>query len=110
MVSPELEICVNHSSMSLDTSAFCRIVVQGELDECLADRLGSLRVQVTKPPGDQRFSILEGSIVDQAALLGVLNALYARGLPLLEVRVLPLESTGPAPSLFQNAPHAKSES
>jgi hypothetical protein len=67
-----------------------RIRVQGELDPSWSDWLGGLAIL---PQGDNS-TLLVGSIVDQAALQGILNKLYAMNLTLLFVeRGTPGESS-----------------
>jgi hypothetical protein len=63
------------------------IRVQGHLDATWSDQLGGMRITVS---GTSRraVTVLFGHHVDQAALLGVLNALYELGFPLLSVDYL----------------------
>jgi hypothetical protein len=64
--------------------------VIGFLDENMSDRLGGLTILNTHP--DQHLTIpivtLTGKLTDQAALFGVLNALYNMRFPLLSVEYL----------------------
>jgi hypothetical protein len=59
------------------------IRVQGSLRASWSDRLGGMRIT----PDEDRpgCTVLEGKLLDQAALMGVLNGLYGLGLPLLLV-------------------------
>jgi hypothetical protein len=57
------------------------IHVRGQLDESWTDWLEGLEVKLL----DDGEMILSGYIVDQAALLGVLNKLYGLNLALLSV-------------------------
>jgi hypothetical protein len=70
----------------LTTAARYRIRVQGQLGQEWAAFLGGLTLSWQEP--DQ--TILIGQVIDQAALLGILNTIRDLGLPLLEV--LHLES------------------
>ena len=65
----------------MDKPAVYRIKVQGVVPESWTDRLGDMGiVSVTSAA-----TTLEGRLPDQAALSGVLDALYQLHLPLLEV-------------------------
>jgi hypothetical protein len=69
----------------LDKPADYRIKVRGVVPESWTDRLGGMGiVSVTSAA-----TTLEGWLPDQAALNGVLDALYQLRLPLLEVICLP---------------------
>ena len=70
-----------------------RISVVGYLEEKLSDRLGGLSIRNTE--SDQRtgkpVTTLTGRLTDQAALFGVLNALYNMRMPLLAVECIHIE-------------------
>jgi hypothetical protein len=72
--SPPLTIC---------KPATYRILVQGSLDQRWSDRLGGLKIKVFSPEKDVYVTQLHGELLDQAALLGVLNALYDLHFPLI---------------------------
>jgi hypothetical protein len=61
------------------------IHVQGILDESWSDRLGGMTITTVNKPEKSPVTRLAGYILDQAALLGVLNTLYDLRLPLLSV-------------------------
>ena len=66
-----------------------RIIVQGVLAANWSDRLGGMRIESLS--GDGRcptVTVLEGLILDQAQLSGVLNTLYDLRLPVLSVECL----------------------
>jgi hypothetical protein len=71
-----------------DEAATYRIQVQGRLEPVWAARLGDLTVAVRD--GGERAVVtdLTGWISDQAALMGVLEQLYALGVTLLSVERL----------------------
>ena len=71
--------------ISLDKPATYHIRVKGYLDERWSRRLGGLNV--TPVENDQQMTVthLNGQVADQAALFGVLLALYDMRLPLLSV-------------------------
>jgi hypothetical protein len=64
------------------------IRVRGGLDPAWSDRLGGMRITVI-PAGNRTITQLTGRLSDQAALIGVLNALYGLGMPLLSVEHMP---------------------
>ena len=70
--------------MRLDEPIFCRIRIQGSLAQHWSEYLGGLSISVTGEPGHTETT-LSGDILDQAALMGVLNGLYGMGYPLLVV-------------------------
>jgi hypothetical protein len=57
------------------------IVVQGQLDESWSEWLGGLAI-TPQPDG---ATLLSGSIIDQAALHGILDKLYGLNLSILSV-------------------------
>ena len=80
-------------NLSVITPAEYRISVVGYLDQNMSSRLGGLTIENTKQePGSKKSVVtLKGRLADQAALLGVLNALYSMCLPLLSVECINFE-------------------
>jgi hypothetical protein len=75
--------------LDLAMPATYRITVLGNLDESWSDRLGGMSITPTSDSSGSPVTILSGQLRDQAALLGVLNALYdPLHLPLLSVEYL----------------------
>lgn len=72
----------------MDRPATYRIQVAGYLNKNWSDRLGGLTINSTNPEEKQSITTISGCILDQAALFGVLNALYDLRLPLLSVECL----------------------
>ncbi len=68
------------------------IQVQGPVSQHLADYLGCLSVSVSGEP-DQPVTTLSGQVIDQAALMGVLNNLYGMGYTLLNFEFQSIHST-----------------
>jgi hypothetical protein len=68
-----------------DTPATYRICVQGILDERWSDRLGGVSITTTGQKSGAPVTVLSGRLIDQAAVLGVLNILHDLRLPLLFV-------------------------
>jgi hypothetical protein len=79
--------------LTIDTPLECTIRAAGTLDAQWSDRLGGLRLR-TSGSGCP-VTELSGRLLDQAALVGVLVALYDLGLPLISVTCRVAE--GPAP-------------
>ena len=75
--------------LRVEDPASYRIQIQGALDPQLSGRLGGMDIQAQRF-GDMRMpvTILSGRLRDQAALFGVLNALYDLRLPVLSVEYL----------------------
>ena len=71
--------------LTLDTPATYRIRVKGYLDSGWSDRLGGLAITSTSQDDGLTVTTLQGELLDQAALAGVLSALYNLQLPLLSV-------------------------
>lgn len=65
-----------------------RIRIKGGLDERWSDRLGGMIITTSKVGDRKPVTTLVGPLLDQAALLGVLNALYDLHLPLFSVECL----------------------
>jgi hypothetical protein len=68
--------------LRLDEPVICRIQVQGSLGQHWSESLGGLSISVDGEPG-QAVTTLSGEVLDQAALMGVLNGLYGMGYPLI---------------------------
>jgi len=68
--------------------AIYRIRVRGKLDANLADRLEGMHIENLAQSNGKVESVLEGSLLDQAALSGILNKLYDLHLPVMSVDCL----------------------
>jgi hypothetical protein len=73
---------------TFDDPATYQIRVQGRLKASWSDRLEGMRISVAASDGGPFVTTLEGELLDQAALAGVLNTLYELHLPVLEVKCL----------------------
>ncbi len=73
------------SRIRIECPACYRIVVQGGLDERWSGRLGGLSITHIAVDDGTTITQLTGRLLDQAALLGVLNTLYELRLPLISV-------------------------
>jgi hypothetical protein len=76
------------AQITLHEPASCVIRVRGALSSDWSDRLGGMRIIVNRS-GRHTITELMGRLADQAALHGVLSALYELGLPLLSVDCAP---------------------
>lgn len=72
----------------VETPATYRIRTQGLLDMSWSDRLGGMSITQVTSGNKGPVTTLVGHLPDQAALAGVLNALYNLHLPLLSVENL----------------------
>ena len=72
-------------NFKLETPSTYRIRVQGKLDQSWSARLGGMAITGDSSEHKGMVTILVGHLPDQAALSGVLNALYELHLPLLSV-------------------------
>ena len=80
------ERVVDYPTMS--GPAIYRIRVRGKLDANLADRLEGMHIENLAQSNGKVESVLEGSLLDQAALSGILNKLYDLHLPVMSVDCL----------------------
>ena len=74
--------------LKLDTPATYRIRVKGFLDSSWSDRLSGLAISRSSQEEEPKVTTLYGRLADQAALAGVLSALYGLHLPILSVECL----------------------
>ena len=74
--------------LTVDSPAAYRIRVKGALDPSWSDRLGGLTITHETPGDDPTVTTLCGRVLDQAALRGILDALYCLHLPLISVTYL----------------------
>lgn len=78
----------NMCELTIDKPAIYTIRVVGYLDENWSARLGGLKINPAIQEGKTAITSLSGPVIDQAALFGVLKALYDLHLPLLSVECL----------------------
>jgi hypothetical protein len=71
-----------------DAPATYRIRIQGYLDESWSGQLGGMTISTEQSVDEAPVTTLEGELVDQAALAGVLGTVYELGCPLLSVEHL----------------------
>jgi len=75
----------SYARLSIDQPAIYRIRIRGKLDNRMSDRMGGMRISHQTQDDGLIVTILEGQLLDQAALFGVLVALYNLRLPLISV-------------------------
>jgi hypothetical protein len=68
--------------LTMGEPAIYQIKVRGNLDQSWSDKLGGLKLETTMETAE---TVLTGPLKDQAALSGVLNALYDLQLPVISV-------------------------
>lgn len=66
-----------------------RIKIGGQLSPSWSDRLGGMAIATEQHPTMGTVTVLEGPLIDQAALAGVLDALYQ-----LRLKILLVEEIG----------------
>jgi hypothetical protein len=74
--------------LRLETPATYRIRVQGYLEERYSDRVGGMTIIPPDVMDEPPVTTLNGRLVDQAALAGVLDYLYSLHLPILSVECI----------------------
>ena len=77
--------------VAFDLPATYKIRVKGYLDESWSERLGGMAIEVAGQAEGSPETTLVGWLADQAALCGVLNALYDLHMPLLSVELASAE-------------------
>lgn len=76
------------AKLNVANPARYRIQAQGSLDKRWSGRLGGLEITVFSPEDNYAVTQLCGEVMDQAALMGVLNSLYDLHMPLISVELL----------------------
>ncbi len=77
-----------HSRPSMELPAVYRIRVRGHLAPEWAARLEGMQISEVREGDDEVATLLDGRVIDQAALAGVLKALYELRLPVVEIDCL----------------------
>jgi hypothetical protein len=78
----------SQKTLKFDAPADYRIRVQGHVDDSWSDRLGGMTVTRAYTAHQEPMTILIGGLLDQAALPGVLNAIYNQHLSVFSVELL----------------------
>jgi hypothetical protein len=77
-----------HPLPTMSGPATFAIRVSGRLTAQDSERLGGLALEYSSTADGEPITTLRGRLPDQAALLGVLNALYSWQVPVLSVEAL----------------------
>ncbi len=86
---------MTNPALEFDSPACYRIRVQGALKPSWSNRLGGMSITGPDPAGPVPVTTLCGRLIDQAALLGVLNSLYnSLHMTLLSVECLGIDAQG----------------
>ena len=72
----------------IETPALYKIRVQGEIDSAWSDIIGDMEMSTDVSNDKFKVTNLTGYLVDQAALSGLLKALYDQRIPILSVENL----------------------
>ena len=84
--------------INLDQPCTYRICVQGQLDSHWADYFEGMEIENNCEAGECPVTFLSGTLIDQAAVQGVLQKLYNLGFPLILAERIE-EHTGNPPAL-----------
>ena len=76
------------NDLKFSSSVRYRICVKGFLDDSWSERFGDMRISNQIPGKISPMATLVGPVIDQTALVGVLNGLYEMHLPLVSVELL----------------------
>jgi DUF917 family protein len=77
---------------AMESPASYRIEVLGRLDSSWSERLAGMEITTMGGSGVVPRTILQGQVIDQSALAGVLNTLCDLGLPLIGAAYLPRDN------------------
>ena len=85
---------VNNSYKNIDFTDYnnYRIDVSGKLDKNLSDIFGGLTISY-KTEGDRTISYLEGKIIDQSELVGIINTLHNMRYNILSLKIIDQTTT-----------------
>ena len=83
MSNPEVK-----ENLDLISGARYRISVKGFLDASWSERFSDMRISNQTDGIISPLAVLEGSVMDQTELIGVLNNIYEMHLPLVSVSFL----------------------
>jgi len=74
--------------INFSSSANFKIEVCGIIDKGMSDYFGGLTISHHITPDQVQISCLEGLVLDQAALIGILNALYDMRFTILKLEIV----------------------
>ena len=79
---------IYHPGAGMFEPATYRISIMGTLDKKWSDYYGGMTIENVSDPERFAMTWLNGRLADQSALMGVLNALYDIGCPILVVECI----------------------
>ena len=91
--------------LTLFDPAAYRICVQGKIALTWSQDFTSMAISYLDPDGLAPCTILEGRVLDQAQLIGLITQLYGLGLPLVSVQHIAPASSG-SPEMIDPPPPA----
>lgn len=77
-----------YANFGFSKPAIHQIKVLGEMNQDWADKLQGMQITIDRTADSEPISILNGRIIDQSALSGVLNTLYDMHLTVISVKLL----------------------
>ena len=79
---------ISREPIQFDLPTTYRIIIQGRIDPTWSDRLEGMTIKPATVEEAPPVTTLEGELIDQAALAGVLNMLYELHLSVISVKRL----------------------
>jgi hypothetical protein len=79
----------HRQKLAVDQPVSYRVQVQGAVSKSHCDVLGDLTLRVEEDGTRYPVTTITGEFLDQASLMGLVNFLYDRRLPLLLVEYIP---------------------
>ncbi len=76
---------ISRQGASLIEPMLYRVCISGRLDERWSDYCGGMTIEQGSDPKRYPMTILTGRLIDQSALIGVLNLQHDMGCPILSV-------------------------
>jgi len=86
----------------MDMPATYRICVIGDVDSAYAERLWGMKLSHNEQPSELEQTAMVGEVADQAALVGIINALYNAGHTVLSVERIRNDDNHPTDDLNQD--------
>ena len=72
--------------LNFHSPATYRVVIKGRLSSDWLDQFSDLDLQITKSEDGEYQSVLQGTLLDQTQLSGILSSIYSMHLPILEIK------------------------
>lgn len=81
-----MAVTIDRKKLDFETPATYCIEVSGQLTESLRRRVAEGSIEISEGDNDSRNSVLVLHVEDQAELIGLLDALYASRLTVINIR------------------------